>query len=166
MDVLCPELLVQALTQSPQGMLAGREDARRGVPADAGRRPSEDERTALALRVDLVLPELFDDLVRKPERAVDVRVDDDLDVLLGDIEEQLACGGPGVVQRDTDLRPPTRRPGVRADGVEDVGKCLEAVRLDGECRNLSPVSKRISSQADHHAPRRRKQQQQRHQLLS
>lgn len=135
-NVLLAKLLVQALAQGPQRMLASGEDAGSVIPADARRRAGEDERAALTLRVDLVLLELFDDLVREPKCAVDVRVDNDLDVLLADVEEGLPHAGTGVIECNAYLRAPARGPGVRPDGVEHVGECLEAVRLNWEGGDL------------------------------
>lgn len=137
MDVLRPELLVQALAKRTLCELSRCKRARRHVPAEAPGRASKDERAALPLRVDCVLLESGYNLVRERECAMHVRVRDLREVCLGDVEEALAHSDACVPERRADLgRGPISGPCMRADSAEDVGERLVAVRLDGERDHL------------------------------
>lgn len=140
MDVLRPELLVQALAERTQRELSRCKRARRHVPAETPRRAREDERAALPLRVDRVLLERGYDLVRERERTMHVRVRDLREVRLGDVEEALAHSDACVPERRADLgRGPVRGPRMLADGAKDVRERLVAVRLDGKCDCLRKI---------------------------
>lgn len=132
MDVLLSELLVQALAERSERELARGERARDHVPAQAARRAREDERAALAARIERVLAEGQDRPARERERPVDVGVHDARDVALIEREERLPDGGRRVVNRNAELARSARGPRVRGDRGEDICERLVAVRVDRE----------------------------------
>lgn len=75
MDILLPELLVQALTQCPQPELACCERACRCIPSEARCRIREEQRPALSTLVDLVFAERGDCETREGECGAYVGVE-------------------------------------------------------------------------------------------
>ena len=157
MNVLLPELLVQALAQRPQRKLARRERARRHVPPQAARRTREDERASLPLRVEPVLLERLDRGAGERERAMHVHIHRSAQVIGRDGEERAPLRERDVVHRDAELGRTARGPRVRQDGRECRGRVLVAVRFGDEPGGLvagtvSPIS---DDWKKHGLPRRR-----------
>lgn len=133
MDILRPELLVQALRKGAQRKLARRKRRRRLIPAPGRRCASEDQRPALALPVEGRVLECEDRSAREREGRDHVRVRGFAHLLLRDVEEPLAHVERRVPHRDTHLlvRPVLLDRGERA---LDVGVVVFG---DGERRGLA-----------------------------
>ena len=139
-NILLPKLLAQTLTQAPQRELAGRERARRHVPAQAPRRAREDERAALAPRVERVLLERLHRRPRERERAVHVHVRHVAQLLGRHGEERPTRRKAQVMQHDAQLCRAASGPGVCEDGRERGGHVFVAVGLGEETGRLRVVS--------------------------
>ena len=102
-DVLLPELLLEALTQRADAELAHSERARQNVAPQRGGRAREDERATLPALVNRVLSEFEDGAARERECRGDVDLQRVRDVLLGNVEEALEHARGGVPHPDAEV---------------------------------------------------------------